>query len=182
MTVHNTTIDGLLVFTPTKYTDSRGYFRETFNNRVFCDAIGRSINFVQDNESLSIKNVIRGLHFQAPPYAQGKLVHVVNGSVWDVAVDLRRSSPTYLQWHAELLTAENGKMFWMPEGFAHGFLTLEENTKFAYKCSNYYHTASEQTILWNDPTLNIKWKIDNPIVSQKDNNGLSISTFESPFE
>jgi len=181
MNIQDTQIDGLFVFTPTKYIDARGYFRETFNLQLFRGLIGKEIDFVQDNESVSKRNVLRGLHFQAPPYAQGKLVHVVQGAVWDVAVDLRSQSRSYLHWHAELLSAENGKLFWIPEGFAHGFLSIEENTRFVYKCSNYYNPASEQTLLWNDPVLGIEWNVTNPIVSPKDEQGILVANFQTPF-
>ena len=143
---------------------------------------GLTIDFVQDNESISKKNVLRGLHFQIPPFAQGKLVRVVSGSVLDVAVDLRKGSPTYGKHEIVELSADNKRQFWIPPGFAHGFLSLEENTVFNYKCSNYYSPVSERTIKWNDPDLNIDWQINEPIVSEKDQNGLDFVNFVSQFD
>lgn len=174
-------IDGLLEFQPQIFSDERGYFFESFNEQKFRDLTGLSLNFVQDNESLSSKNVLRGLHFQAPPFDQGKLVRVTAGSVIDVAVDIRINSKTYGKWHAVVLSAENKKQFWIPPGFAHGFLSLEENTRFLYKCTNYYHPRSEGTILWNDKKLGINWTNLSPIVSSKDKEGENFITFVSPF-
>lgn len=181
MKINKPFIEGLLVITPQKYEDERGYFIESFNQTKFEETLNKKISFVQDNESVSSKSVLRGLHFQTPPYAQGKLVRVVKGAVFDVAVDLRKDSPTYGLWHGEILSEENGKIFWIPEGFAHGFLSMEENTKFLYKCTNYYHPKSEQTLLWNDPILNINWNISDPIVSEKDKKGIIFDNFKSPF-
>jgi dTDP-4-dehydrorhamnose 3,5-epimerase len=143
---------------------------------------GLDIHFCQDNESLSNKNVLRGLHFQKPPFAQGKLVRVISGRVLDVAVDIRKSSETYGKYQMVELSAENKKMFWIPPGFAHGFLVLEENTVFSYKCSNYYSPESEGTIKWNDKDLNIEWPISKPNVSEKDNVGEDFVNFVSLFE
>ncbi|MCO5260171.1 MAG: dTDP-4-dehydrorhamnose 3,5-epimerase [Crocinitomicaceae bacterium] len=181
MEIYEAQIKGLFVFQPKKFEDSRGYFFESFNHAKFIEAIDRKVDFVQDNESVSKKNVLRGLHFQTPPNAQGKLVRVVCGAVFDVAVDLRKDSPTYGQWHGEILSEENNKVFWIPEGFAHGFLSLEENTKFLYKCTNYYSPESEQTIVWNDTTLAINWNISGPIISEKDKKGIIFDTYNSPF-
>jgi len=181
MIIDRIPIEGLVVFTPKKHEDTRGYFRESFNARIFQETINREVIFVQDNESQSKKHVIRGLHFQAPPHAQGKLVQVVCGSVIDVAVDIRKHATSYLKWHAELLSAENGKIFWIPEGFAHGFVALEDNTKFVYKCTAYYHPQAERTLLWNDPQLAIEWQVQQPIISSKDMQGTPISDFISPF-
>lgn len=181
MKINKPFIEGLLVITPQKYEDERGYFIESFNQTKFEEVLNKKISFVQDNESVSSKNVLRGLHFQTPPYSQGKLVRVVKGAVFDVAVDLRKDSPTYGLWHGEILSEENGKIFWIPEGFAHGFLSMEENTKFLYKCTNYYHPKSEQTIIWNDPLLNVNWNISDPIVSVKDKKGIIFDDFKSPF-
>ena len=175
-------IKGLYIIEPRVFEDSRGVFYETFNEKIFLDNIGINLSFVQDNESISKKNVLRGLHFQNPPYAQGKLVRVVSGSVIDVAVDLRQSSETYGQYELLELSAENKKQFWIPPGFAHGFVALEENTIFNYKCTNYYHPLSERTIQWNDASLNIKWQVENPIISEKDQKGLDFTTFVSQFE
>jgi len=181
MEIRKTKIEGLLVVKPKIFQDDRGVFFESFNHAKFQELIGEEMIFVQDNESVSMKNVVRGLHFQLPPHAQGKLVHVARGSVLDVAVDLRTNSPTYGQWHAELLSAENHTMFWIPEGFAHGFVALEDDTTFLYKCTNYYSPSSEGTILWNDEILNIDWGISSPIVSSKDTNGEKFVNFTSPF-
>lgn len=174
-------INGLLVLIPRRYEDERGCFMESFNQKKFNDAVGQTVTFYQDNESVSSKNVIRGLHFQSPPYAQGKLVRVVKGSVFDVAVDIRKESPTYGKWYGEVLSEENGKQLWIPEGFAHGFVALEENTKFLYKCTNYYAPQFENTILWDDSMLNINWKVTVPIISSKDAQGVNFLDFQSPF-
>ncbi len=181
MDVIATPINDLIVFVPKKFEDSRGYFFESFNQSKFNEIVGKDVLFVQDNESLSAKNVLRGLHFQTPPTAQGKLVRVVSGAVFDVAVDLRKNSPTFGKWHGELLSEENNKLMWIPEGFAHGFLSLEDNTKFLYKCTNYYSPGNEQTILWNDPLINIDWKISEPIISEKDKKGATFTDFITPF-
>lgn len=173
--------EGLLLITPDIFFDSRGYFLETFNEKKYKE-IGILKDFVQDNESLSARNVVRGLHFQCPPYSQGKLVRVVKGSILDVAVDLRKKSATYGKWVAVHLSEKNKKQFWIPEGFAHGFISLEENTILNYKCTAHYNAASEKTLLWNDPTLNIDWKNEsNKIVSEKDKNGILFANFITPF-
>ena len=182
MEVINGEISGLLIFQPRVFNDDRGYFFESFNQEKFNQLIGLNINFCQDNESLSNKNVLRGLHFQKPPFAQGKLVRVISGKVLDVAVDIRKSSETYGKYQMVELSAENKKMFWIPPGFAHGFLVLEENTVFSYKCSNYYSPESEGAIKWNDKDLKIEWPISNPNVSEKDNVGEDFVNFVSLFE
>ncbi len=174
-------IDGLFIFQPRVFEDERGSFFESFQHEKFCEAIGQEILFVQDNESISHKNVLRGLHFQLPPFAQGKLVRVIKGSVLDLAVDLRKNSHTYGQHFKLILSAENKKQLWIPAGFAHGFLALENETIFAYKCTNYYHPASEQTLLWNDESLTIEWECSAPIVSEKDQVGARFNEFISPF-
>lgn len=181
MEVTESFISGVLVLIPRKYEDERGYFTESFNQQLFNTIIGKDIQFVQDNESVSSKNVLRGLHFQNPPHAQGKLVRVVSGSVLDIAVDIRKDSPTYGKWHGEILSEHNRKQFWIPEGFAHGFVTLENNTKFLYKCTNYYAPDAENTLLWNDASLSIEWNITSPIISPKDNDGIRFDSFVSPF-
>jgi len=158
-----------MIIKPDVFEDQRGYFFESYNREVFLKH-ALDLNFVQDNESMSKKGVLRGLHFQNPPYAQGKLVRVIRGSVRDVAVDIRKGSHTYGKWHSVVLTDKNKWMYWIPEGFAHGFVTLEENTIFFYKCTNVYHKDSEGCIRWNDPVLNIDWGITEPIVSDRDNN------------
>ena len=180
MELVKTSIDGLLIIRPDVFKDERGYFFESYNKERFAKA-GLNMDFVQDNESKSDKGVLRGLHFQKPPYAQGKLVRVIKGSVMDVAVDLRKDSPTYGKWESVVLTEENKLQFWIPEGFAHGFVALEDNTIFNYKCTNVYNKESEGSILWNDPDININWNIDNPILSEKDKISPLFKNFESPF-
>ena len=180
MELVKTTIDGLLIIKLDVFKDERGYFFESYNKERFAKA-GLMMDFVQDNESKSDKGVLRGLHFQKPPYAQGKLVRVIKGSVMDVAVDLRKGSPTYGKWESVVLTEENKLQFWIPEGFAHGFVALEDNTIFNYKCTNVYNKESEGSILWNDPDINISWNIDNPILSEKDKISPLFKNFESPF-
>ena len=138
-------------------------------------------NFVQDNESMSGKGVLRGLHFQKPPFTQGKLVRVMRGSVLDVAVDIRKNSSTYGQWASVVLSQENKWMYWVPPGFAHGFVTLEDHTIFFYKCTNVYNKESEGSISWNDPDLNIDWKITNPVLAEKDKEAPAFKGFDSPF-
>jgi len=148
-------IDGLCVITPVVHKDERGYFMETYNKRDMEEA-GLFMNFVQDNQSSSLKGVLRGLHYQKQ-YPQGKLVRVVRGAVYDVAVDLRKSSPTYGKWHGTVLSEDNNKQFYIPEGFAHGFLVLSDIAEFFYKCTDFYHPGDEGGIAWNDPTLGIDW-------------------------
>ena len=167
MEIIETKIKDLLIIKPDVFADERGYFFESYNKQRFLEH-GLDMNFVQDNESQSMKGVLRGLHFQRPPYAQGKLVRVVKGAVMDVAVDLRKSSKTFGQWESVVLTEENKFMYWIPEGFAHGFVCLQDGSVFTYKCTNVYNKASEGSIRWNDPDLNIDWNIDHPILSEKD--------------
>jgi len=166
MEVRESFIKGLLEITPRIFKDDRGYFYESHSKREF-EKIGITHEFVQDNQSYSIPNVVRGLHFQRPPFSQAKLVRVLKGKVLDVAVDLRRNSPTFGQYDSVILDAELGNMFFVPEGFAHGFAALEEAV-FHYKCTNFYHKDSESGICYNDPDLKIDWKIKDPIVSDKD--------------
>ena len=180
MEIIETGITDLVIVKPTVYQDSRGYFFESFNNEVFLRN-GMEQNFVQDNESKSGKGVLRGLHFQKPPYTQGKLVRVIKGAVRDVAVDLRKSSPTYGKWASVELNEENKWMYWVPPGFAHGFVTLEDDTIFFYKCTNVYNKASEGAIRWNDPDLNIDWGMADPLLSDKDKEAPLFKGFESPF-
>jgi dTDP-4-dehydrorhamnose 3,5-epimerase len=158
MEIIKTKIQDLLIVKPDVFEDERGYFFESFSKEKF-KALGLDLDFVQDNESKSQKNVLRGLHFQKPPYAQGKLVRVVKGAVLDVAVDLRAGSETYGQWEAVELSEENKLMYWIPPGFAHGFLTLRDETVFTYKCTNVYNRESEGSLLWNDTDLNIDWGV-----------------------
>lgn len=180
MEIIKTKIKDLLIIKPTVFEDHRGYFFESYNKEKFLQN-GIDQNFVQDNESKSVKGVLRGLHFQKPPFAQGKLVRVMKGAVLDVAVDLRKNSPTYGQWESIVLTESNKMMYWVPPGFAHGFVTLEDNTVFFYKCTNVYNKESEGSILWNDPDLNIDWQIENPILSEKDMQSPLFKDFSSPF-
>lgn len=175
-----TPIKDLLILEPKVFEDDRGYFFESFNKKKLED-LGINVEFVQDNQSLSNKNVLRGLHFQVPPFAQGKLVRVIKGSVLDVAVDIRKESETYGQYFSVILSEQNKKMFWIPPGFAHGFLTLEDQTIFSYKCSGDYQPSSEGSLLWNDPQLNINWNIEQAIVSSKDQQAQLFKHFKSPF-
>lgn len=181
MEVIKTEIEGLLVFKPRKFEDERGYFFESFNLKKFQEQVDSTISFVQDNESVSKKGVVRGLHFQKPPMAQGKLVRVGRGSIVDYAVDIRKKSKTYGQTFSIELSAQNALMLWIPEGFAHGFVALEDDTQLLYKCTNYYSPESESTILWNDEDLSIDWRNEKFIVSSKDMEGQKMSNFSSPF-
>lgn len=170
MNVTETKLKGCFVIEPTVFTDERGYFMESFNAVRFNRAIGREVDFVQDNQSFSTKGVVRALHYQIGEHAQAKLVRVLYGKVLDVAVDLRKDSPTYAEHIAIELSDENKKQLFIPKGFAHGFVTFSEEAEFFYKCDNYYNKASEGGIIFNDPTLNIDWKLpeDKLIVSEKD--------------
>jgi dTDP-4-dehydrorhamnose 3,5-epimerase len=180
MIIEKTFIEGLLVLKPKVFEDSRGYFFESFNQKLIED-VGIEENFVQDNQSLSQKGVLRGMHFQKEPHAQGKLVRVIKGAVLDVVVDIRKNSSTYGKYFSVELTEQNKIMFWIPIGFAHGFLTLQDDTIFYYKCSNYYNKESEGSIVWNDKDININWNIENPILSEKDKVGVALKDFISPF-
>jgi dTDP-4-dehydrorhamnose 3,5-epimerase len=173
-------IEGLYIFKPKVFYDERGYFFESYSNKVFEEIGVKYINFVQDNQSYSRAGVVRGLHLQNPPYGQGKLVRVVKGRVLDVAVDVRKNSPTYGQHQIVELTDENGLQFWIPEGFAHGFITLED-TIFLYKCTNLYQPGEDVTIKWDDPDLNINWSNTNPIVSSKDLIGVEFKNFKTKY-
>ena len=162
-------MEGLYVIEPTVFYDERGYFVETYNQKDFEEA-GLTMVFVQDNQSMSVKGVLRGLHYQKQ-YPQGKLVRVVKGAVFDVAVDLRAGSATYGKWYGVELSAENKKQFYIPEGFAHGFLVLSEEAEFAYKCTDFYHLGDEGGLIWNDPAIGVKWPIEDGqqlIISEKD--------------
>ena len=181
MKVEKTNIDGVFVIEPKVFGDSRGYFFESFSAKDFQDQTGMNISFVQDNESLSSKGTIRGLHFQKPPYTQAKLVRVIKGAVQDIIVDLRKNSPTYGQHFKIVLSEENKTQLFVPEGFAHGFLVLEDNTIFQYKCNKYYEPSSEGSVKWNDPQLNIEWMIDSEeegLLSAKDKNAPSFEEFK----
>jgi dTDP-4-dehydrorhamnose 3,5-epimerase len=180
MIAEKTFIEGLLVIKPRVFADERGYFFESYNEKLLKGS-GLNATFVQDNQSLSQKNVLRGLHFQAPPFAQGKLVRVIKGSALDVVVDIRKKSPTYGKSFSIELNEENKTMLWVPEGFAHGFCTLLDDTIFYYKCTNYYDKGSEGSVLWNDVDLNINWNISDPVLSEKDRAGTAFKNFVSPF-
>ena len=181
MIVKEFEIEGLRLFEPRIFHDDRGFFYESYNEEKYGEFIGREIRFVQDNISTSAKGVLRGLHFQAPPFAQGKLVSVIKGKVLDVAVDIRKGSPTYGKHQVIELSAKNKLQFWIPPGFAHGFLSFEEDTVFSYKCSNYYSPSHERTLLWSDADLGIEWGMSDPIVSEKDKIGEVFLNFASPF-
>jgi dTDP-4-dehydrorhamnose 3,5-epimerase len=180
MNVITTNIEGLLVIENKIYSDKRGFFLEAYNKKTYQEN-GLFMDFVQDNVSKSSKYVLRGLHFQNPPFAQGKLVWVLQGAVLDVAVDIRKDSPTYGKHFSIELTESNGKALWIPEGFAHGFLSLKNDTIFSYKCTNYYNNESEDSILYNDASLNINWGVANPIISDKDKTAATFSSFVSHF-
>jgi dTDP-4-dehydrorhamnose 3,5-epimerase len=169
-----------VVIQPTIFEDERGYFFESYSENQFKKA-GIICHFIQDNQSKSQKGVLRGLHFQNPPYAQGKLVRVISGSVLDVAVDIRQDSPTYGKHFSIELTEHNKTMLWIPPGFAHGFATLENNTIFSYKCTNLYNKESEECIFWNDQNLKIDWQLNSPILSEKDIKGTPFQEFISLF-
>lgn len=169
MNVIKTKLKDCFIIEPRVFGDDRGFFLETFQENRYSDLVGINLPFVQDNHSRSSKGVLRGLHFQKTK-PQGKLVRVVRGKVYDVAVDIRSSSPTYGQWEAVILSEENKTQFWVPPGFAHGFIVLSEIADFEYKCTDYYDSFDEGSLLWNDPDLNIPWPIDNPTLSEKDKN------------
>ena len=173
-------IEGLLLFNPKVFKDERGEFFETYNYEKYALQLP-NVNFVQDNLSKSHKNVLRGLHFQLPPFEQGKLVQVIKGRALDVAVDIRKNSKTYGHYFSVELSEINKIQFWIPPGFAHGFLSLEDDTLFAYKCTNNYSPGHEKTILWNDPQLTINWGEIQPIVSLKDLQGVPFNSFITPF-
>ncbi|MEB3120890.1 MAG: dTDP-4-dehydrorhamnose 3,5-epimerase [Snowella sp.] len=171
MNVIPTYIPDLLILEPRIFGDDRGFFFESYNEKSFAEKTGISPKFVQDNHSLSLKNVLRGLHYQIQE-PQGKLVRAVSGEVLDIAVDIRRSSPTFGQWASCLLSAENKRQFWIPEGFAHGFVVLSDSAEFLYKTTNYYAPQYDRVILWNDPDLGVDWQLKGePILSAKDQAG-----------
>jgi len=172
-------IPDVILFEPKVFGDDRGFFYESFNQAQFETAIGRKVNFVQDNHSRSAKGVLRGLHYQIQQ-PQGKLVRVVAGEVFDVAVDIRKSSPTFGKWVGAILSAENKKQMWVPEGFAHGFVVLSDNAEFLYKTTDYYAPQFERCIVWNDASLAINWPIQGePVLSGKDAQGAAFKTAES---
>ncbi|EEY7873877.1 TPA: dTDP-4-dehydrorhamnose 3,5-epimerase [Escherichia coli] len=169
MNVIKTEIPDVLIFEPKVFGDERGFFFESFNQKVFEEAVGRKVEFVQDNHSKSSKGVLRGLHYQLEPYAQGKLVRCVVGEVFDVAVDIRKSSSTFGKWVGVNLSAENKRQLWIPEGFAHGFLVLSETAEFLYKTTNYYHPESDRGIIWDDKEIGIVWPCKSKVLlSAKD--------------
>jgi len=174
-------IPEVIVFEPKVFGDDRGFFFESFNYKVFEEATGYPVNFVQDNHSKSSKGVLRGLHYQLAPMAQGKLVRVTQGKVFDVAVDIRKGSNTFGQWVGETLSAENKKQLWIPEGFAHGFITLSDAAEFLYKTTNYYAPEYERCIAWDDPNINVDWQLGDslePLLSDKDQQGVLLASVE----
>ena len=180
MNIIKPSIKGLLVIKPEVFEDDRGHFFESWSKESY-QKIDLDLDFVQDNQSLSQKGVLRGLHFQNPPFEQGKLVRVIKGAVIDVAVDIRRNSDTYGQYFSVKLSENNKKVFWIPPGFAHGFVTLEDDTVFIYKCTEIYNKESEGALNWNDKDLNIDWGIKNPLVSEKDMIAGDFAGFDSKF-
>ena len=185
MEVIKTDIEGVVVIEPKLFHDNRGYFFESFNEKEFKEKVA-DIDFVQDNESESCYGVLRGLHFQKPPYAQSKLVRVINGKVFDVAVDLRKDSKTYGKWCGTILSGENHRQFFLPQGMAHGFVVLSDRATFQYKCDNFYNKESEGAIIWNDKTIDVEW-VGVPekdiILSEKDLHNPTFEEFEenNPF-
>lgn len=169
MQIFDTPLKDMLVLKPDVFTDERGFFFESFNQKKFEDAVGKSVSFVQDNQSCSRKNVLRGLHYQRTPHEQGKLIHCISGCIYDVAVDIRPTSATYGKWFGKYLSSETKEQLWIPEGFAHGFFTCSHEATIAYKVTSFYNPHAEVTIAWNDPTINISWPIGTqPILSPKD--------------
>lgn len=174
-------IPEVIVFEPKVFGDDRGFFFESFNHKVFEEATGYPVSFVQDNHSKSSKAVLRGLHYQLAPMTQGKLVRVTQGKVFDVAVDIRKGSDTFGQWAGEMLSEENKKQLWIPEGFAHGFITLSDTAEFLYKTTNYYAPEYERCIAWNDSSINIDWQLKEslePLLSDKDQQGSLLGNAE----
>ncbi|MDZ4752544.1 MAG: dTDP-4-dehydrorhamnose 3,5-epimerase [Flavobacteriales bacterium] len=180
MTFTETDFKGLFVIEPRVFSDERGSFMETYTQKTFQEFVGE-VNFVQDNESVSRKGVLRGLHVQLPPFGQGKLVRAVQGSVLDIAVDLRRLEPTFGKHFALKLSAENRLQMYIPAGFAHGFLSLEDQTVFSYKCTHFYSRDHERCIIWNDPHIGIEWGSNEVALSAKDSQAMSFAEFNSPF-
>lgn len=173
MKVTPLSIPDILLIEPQVFGDERGFFFESFNQERFEKALSRKVNFVQDNHSKSLRGVLRGLHYQLPPKAQSKLVRVIQGEVFDVAVDLRKSSPTFGKWVGEILTSDNKKQLWIPEGFAHGFVTLSDTAEFLYKTTDFYSKDNQEAIQWNDKTIGIDWPINEVSLSSKDEAALS---------
>ena len=170
MKITPTSLPEVLIIEPRVFGDARGFFTESWNEQVFDQAVGHAVRFVQDNHSRSVRGVLRGMHFQLPPHTQGKLVRVVNGAVFDVAVDMRRSSPNFGRWDGIELSAENHRQLWVPPGFAHGFLVLSETADFLYKTTDYYAPQAEGCLRWDDPTVGINWPATGvaPMLADKD--------------
>ena len=174
MNIVKTKLDGCLIIEPKKYSDKRGFFLETFQSDRYSSQAGITFSFVQDNLSRSVKGVLRGLHFQKTR-PQGKLVKVVRGEIYDVAVDIRKNSPSYGKYEGVILSEEKQNQFWIPPGFAHGFLVLSDLADVEYKCTEYYDASDEGILLWNDPEINIQWPSTNPLLSEKDAEGLKLA-------
>ena len=180
MKAMQTAIAGVLVIEPAVFGDARGAFFESWNQKRFDELVGRVVRFVEDNHSVSTRGVLRGLHYQLPPAPQGKLVRVAAGEVYDVVVDLRRSSPTFGKWTGEVLSAQNRRMMWVPEGFAHGFLVLSDVAEFLYKTTDYYAPQQERTLLWNDPAVGVRWPLEGePVLKPKDAAGTPLAAAET---
>lgn len=184
MIVTKSDIEGILIIEPTLHSDDRGYFFESFNERDFAEATGITTHFVQDNESRSAEGVVRGLHFQLPPFAQSKLVRVIEGEIFDIAVDIRRGSPTFGRYIAVRLSGKNHRQLYIPRGFAHGFVVVQGDAIVQYKCDNYYAPACERTIRWNDPKLNIDWGVDlqSVILSARDSEAATLDECDALFD
>jgi len=179
MNFRRTAIPDVILFEPRVFGDDRGFFFESFNEKVFIEAVGERYQFVQDNHSRSTQGVLRGLHYQSPPNSQGKLVRVVAGEVFDVAVDIRNGSPTFGRWVGELLSESNKRQLWIPPGFAHAFITLSDSAEFVYKTTDLYAPSTERCIQWNDPDIGILWPYhESPILSTKDMNGRRLKDAE----
>lgn len=184
MSIEATTLDGVLILTPPRFADERGFFSETWNRRLLLEQGLDLPDFVQDNHSLSRKvGTVRGLHFQSPPYAQGKLVRCGHGRLYDVAVDIRRDSPTYGEWVGAELSFENGRQLWIPPGFLHGFVTREPDTEIIYKCTGHYSAECESTVRWDCAQIGIDWDLRgvSPVLSEKDAAAPDFADFRSPF-
>ena len=172
-------IQGVILLEPKVFCDGRGYLFESFNQKYFEDTIGLSPRFVQENHSKSTKGVLRGMHYQIPPKAQGKLIRVIQGEIYDAVVDIRKNSPTVGQWFGEFLSAENKRQLWIPPGFAHGFLTLSDTAQILYKATDFYAPEKERCLAWNDPDILIGWPLQGePLLSEKDKNGVSLLDVE----
>ena len=180
MEIIKTAIPDVVRIKPKVFGDDRGYFFESWNKHTLLQ-LGFDVDFVQDNQSLSMKGVLRGMHFQRPPYTQGKLVRVIQGSILDVAVDLRKDSPTFLKYETAVLSGENKELFYVPEGFAHGFLTLEDHTIVNYKCSERYVKDAEVTFRWDDPVIGIHWNFKQPLLSERDKEASFFNEIDNPF-